>query len=68
MLHSLVMLRTFDLSETGHPDCGVSSLEFSRKGHELFVGTTAGGLVVITDPRLGLLQLDTALHQTFVGL
>ena len=68
MLHSLALLRTFDLRECGHPDCGVSALQFSRKGHELFVGTDAGGLLVVTDPRLGLLQLDASLHQTFVGL
>ena len=64
----ITLLRTFDLRECGHPDCGVSALQFSRKGHELFVGTDAGGLLVVTDPRLGLLQLDASLHQTFVGL
>ena len=38
------------------------------RASELFVGTDAGGRARVTDPRLGLLQLDASLHQTFVGL
>ena len=62
--HDLAPVHTLDLAAHGAP----LSLCFSPDDRHLVAATAGGAVVVCSDPRSRLLQLDAALSNTVIGL